>query len=92
MRELRSAIDETDRALIALLADRARLIDRAIDLKPGEGLPARIHSRVEEVVSNVRGFARAEGLSPDLAERLWRELIEWSIAREEKVLGTAEQG
>ncbi len=87
MTELRRQIDALDGELVALLAARAGYIDRAAVLKPGEGLPARIETRVEEVVANVRRAAAATGLEPDLAETLWRVLIDWSIAREEKVLG-----
>jgi isochorismate pyruvate lyase len=90
MAALRREIDALDRRMIDLLADRAALIDRAAQLKPAEGLPARIGSRVEEVVANVRARAvRAGGIDPDLAERLWRILIEWSIDREEKTPGLA---
>jgi isochorismate pyruvate lyase len=88
MIDLRAEIDATDRALVKLLAYRAGLIDRAIELKPGEGLPARIETRIEEVVGRVRDSALAEGLDPELIETLWRQLIDWSIAREEQVLGT----
>ena len=87
MADLREAIDALDEDLIALLARRAGYIDRAAELKQNEGLPARIGPRVDAVVAHVRGAARARGLEPDLAERVWRELIEWSIAREERVLG-----
>ena len=31
--------------------------------------------------------AIAQGLPPELVEKLWRRLIDWSIAREESVLG-----
>ncbi len=89
MSELRNQIDALDGELVALLAARAGYIDRAAELKPGEGLPARIEARVEEVVENVRRAAGAAGLEPDLAETLWRVLIDWSIAREERVLGPA---
>lgn len=87
MAELRVAIDTLDRELVALLARRAGLIDRAAELKRSEGLPARIPWRVEEVVQKVRTSAAAQGLDADLAEGLWRPLIEWSIAREEARLG-----
>ena len=87
MAELRLQIDAVDRELVALLIERAGYIDREAEIKPGVGLPARIEARVEEVVANVRAAATRGGLEPDLAERLWRQLIEWSIAREEKVLG-----
>jgi isochorismate pyruvate lyase len=88
MADLRTQIDALDGALIDLLVERAGFIDRAITLKQHENLPARITDRVEEVVQNVRDKAAIGGLDPDLAETLWRQLIEWSIAREEKQLST----
>ena len=87
MQDLRVQIDTLDRLLIEMLVTRAGYIDRAAQLKSGEGLPARIPDRVEEVVSRVRASSGELGMDPDLAERLWRILIDWSIAREERVLG-----
>ncbi|GAA0289897.1 chorismate mutase [Rhodovulum strictum] len=90
MEELRAQIDALDGDLVARLAERARYIDRAAELKPAEGLPARIGPRIDEVIARVRARAAAEGLDPELVERLWRELIEWSIAREEVAMGQGE--
>ncbi|MBZ4689129.1 MAG: chorismate mutase [Cereibacter sp.] len=87
MQDLRDEIDALDAEIVAALARRAEYIDRAIELKPAEGMAARIETRVEDVVRNVRVRAMAEGLDPALVESLWRQLIEWSIAREEEVLG-----
>lgn len=87
MAELRQQIDALDRDLVARLALRSRYIDRAVALKQAEGLPANIPARVEEVVTRVRANAEAEGLDADLVERLWRDLIDWSIARERLRLG-----
>nr|WP_321251479.1 chorismate mutase [uncultured Ruegeria sp.] len=87
MQELRVQIDKLDRQLIEMLVTRATYIDRASELKPGEGLPARIPERVEDVVQKVRVSSDRLGMDPDLAENLWRILIDWSIAREESVLG-----
>ena len=87
MAELRAAIDHLDQALVDLLARRAAYIDRATELKSAQALPARITERVEEVVSNARRHAAAQDLDPDLVETLWRPLIDWSIEREEKILG-----
>ncbi len=90
MAELRAEIDRIDLALIRLFAERACYIDRAAQIKATVGLPARIETRVEQVVANVRAHAEAEGVPPDLAEKLWRKMIEWSIAREEASLGKDE--
>ena len=88
MQVLRAQIDKLDRHLIEMLVARAGYIDRASQLKPTEGLPARIPARVEEVVQRVRAGSKELGMDPDLAEQLWRILIDWSIAREERVLGS----
>ena len=87
MQELRVQIDALDAQLVAGLAARAGYIDRAIILKQTEGMPARIADRVEQVVDRVRARADVEGLDAALVEDIWRRLIEWSIAREEQVLG-----
>ncbi len=87
MAEIRAEIDRVDEVLVRLFAERATYIDRASEIKAGINLPARIGSRVEEVVSNVRRHALTYGLPPELVEKLWRRLIDWSIAREESRLG-----
>jgi isochorismate pyruvate lyase len=87
MAELRAEIDRLDEDLVRLFAERAGFIDRAAEIKAAADLPARIVSRVEEVVQNVRRHAVTYGLPPDLVEKLWRRLIDWSIAREESRLG-----
>jgi isochorismate pyruvate lyase len=88
MAEVRAEIDRIDAALVALLAERITFIDRAAEVKTALGLPARIEDRVEDVVARVRATAIGRGVDPDLVDDLWRRLIDWSIAREEKVLGS----
>ncbi len=81
--ELREIIDRIDREIVALLAERVRCLDRVIAVKLRDNLPAAIPERVEEVVAHVRSEATAAGMPPDLAEVLWRRLIDWSIAYED---------
>ena len=70
MPELRAQIDHLDRELIALLAERQRHIDRAAQLKPALGWPARIDERVEEVVAKVEATAEElEATLPGTATR-----------------------
>mgnify|MGYP002628345597 CR=1 FL=1 len=87
MAALRAEIDRLDHDLVRLFAARAEFIDRAAQIKSVVDLPARIDDRVEQVVQNVRRHAETYGLPPDLVEKLWRRLIDWSIAREESRLG-----
>lgn len=88
MEEIRTEIDRVDAGLMAALAERAHYIDRAAQIKTDIGLPARIPDRVEEVVTNVGRLAIAYGLPPEIYQKMWRDLIDWSIAREERVLGS----
>jgi isochorismate pyruvate lyase len=87
MTDLRAVIDRIDADLVALLVRRQACIDRAVTLKQGEGMPARVPARVEDVLRKVRAEAQAQGLDPALADTLWRAMIEWAIAREAQVLG-----
>lgn len=87
LRDLRATIDRIDRDLVALLAERVRCLDQVVAVKTKNNLPAAIPERVEEVVAHVRAEAESKGMPPDLAELLWRRLIEWSIAYEEGRLG-----
>lgn len=86
MHDLRARIDALDARLIALLAERSGLIDEAARIKAREGLPARIDSRVEEVAANARRLALAQGFDADLAESLWRLMMEHFIAQEDRAL------
>lgn len=92
MPELRARIDMLDAKLVALLAERSALIDEAARIKAREHLPARISSRVEEVAANARRLAEVQGLDPDLAERLWRLMMDHFIAQEDRFLANDLQG
>jgi len=87
MPELRVAIDSLDAQLVAMLARRQAYIERAAVLKADRDT-VRDTPRVEEVVRNVVAEARRAGLSPAIAEAVWRTLIEASIAHEYKAFDT----
>ena len=81
MAELRQAIDVLDARLVALLAVRQAYIERAAQLKTGRD-QVRDPERIEDVVAKVIAEGRKAGLSPDIAEPVWRTLIEASIRHE----------
>ena len=81
MAELRAEIDALDARLVALLAVRQTYIERAARLKPSRD-QVRDPERIEDVVAKVIAEARKAGLSADIAESVWRTLIEASIRHE----------
>jgi isochorismate pyruvate lyase len=84
--ELRAAIDALDVEIVQLIAKRMAVVDRVIAVKREHGVPARVPERVEEVADKVRRAAAAASLPSDLAETIWRAMMEWVIAYEKERL------
>ncbi|MGB1550335.1 MAG: chorismate mutase [Parvibaculales bacterium] len=81
MQEIRAQIDALDKRLVALLAERQKLIAAAGEVKPSRDT-VRDEARIEEVVQLVLAEAENSGLAREIAEPVWRQLIESSIAYE----------
>ncbi|SFS86785.1 isochorismate pyruvate lyase [Brevundimonas viscosa] len=81
MAEVRHGVDALDRALVVLLAERQRYMDAAARIKPSRDV---VHddARIEDVVQKVLAAAGPAGLSPAIAEPVWRTLIDRCIAHE----------
>jgi isochorismate pyruvate lyase len=84
--EFRTEIDRIDSELVKLLAARMQVVDRVIAVKRATGLPALIPERVEEVAARVREEAKRLGAPPELAELVYRRMMDWIIAYEERRL------
>lgn len=72
--EVRSAIDDIDRQLVSLIAERQRWVLIAGTLKKDEN-GVRAPSRVEQVIDKVRSLAGSTGASPDVTEHTYRAMI-----------------
>lgn len=81
MTEVRQGVDALDRALVGLLAERQRYMDAAARIKTDRKV-VRDVPRIEDVVAKVKAEAAKAGLSPAIAEPVWRLLIDRSIAYE----------
>lgn len=86
MSEIRKEIDRIDESLIKTLAERQRWVEKAVQVKKRDGLPARDDARVHQVIDHVRVLARAHHVDPALVETMWTEMVEWFIAYEERSL------
>lgn len=84
--KFRAEIDRIDSELVKLLAARMQVVDQVIAVKRETGLPALIPERVEEVATRVREEAKRLGAPPELAEIVYRRMMDWVIAYEERRL------
>ena len=84
--DIRSDIDNIDSQLIRLLAHRQILVEKAGRLKPkGDKVAVQASDRVAQVIANRRKEALELGLSPNVAESIWRSMTQAFIALEENV-------
>ena len=81
MAEVRQGVDALDRELVALLVKRQAYMSAAGRIKNDRDAVYDAE-RIEDVVSKVLAEARKQGLSEDIAEQVWRKLIERCIAFE----------
>jgi len=81
MTEVRAGVDQVDRELVALLARRFAYMDAAARIKPDRDAVFD-QARIDDVVAKVLTSAEAHDLSPDIAEPVWRLLIDRCIAHE----------
>lgn len=83
MRDVRKGVDAIDQELVALITRRQGYMVAAARIKTDRNT---VHdsARIEDVVSKVKACALSAGLSVEIAEPVWRELINQSIAYEFK--------
>ncbi|WP_424216574.1 chorismate mutase (plasmid) [Streptomyces sp. BI20] len=79
--EVRARIDALDTELTGLLAQRQRLVRAAAGFKTDEAA-VRAPDRVERVVTAARARAAEAGLAPQVAEAVWRAMIDAFITLE----------
>ena len=81
MKEVREGVDALDRELVRLLVRRQGYMQAAARIKPNREAVYDAE-RIEDVISKVLAEAKSQGLSADIAEPVWRKLIERCIAHE----------
>ena len=81
MVDVRKGVDAIDRALVTLLSERQRYMDAAARIKPNREAVFD-QARIDDVIAKVLNTADKAGLSAEIAEPVWRLLIESSIAHE----------
>ncbi len=81
MAQVREGVDALDRELVALLVKRQAYMSAAGRIKNDRDAVYDA-ARIEDVVEKVLTEARKQGLSEDIAEPVWRLLIERCIAFE----------
>src|SRR6478672_4842727 len=80
---LRDRIDHVDRQIIALLAQRLKIVEEVALAKLDAASPFRDREREERLLLRLREHATAAGIDPHQIERLYRVVMEMSVAHQE---------
>jgi isochorismate pyruvate lyase len=81
MVDVRYEIDRIDRVLVGIIAERQSFMDAAARIKPNREA-VRDEARIADVLAKVFAEGRKVGLSPAIAEPVWRAMMEACIAYE----------
>jgi isochorismate pyruvate lyase len=88
MADVRREIDRIDRALIRILAERLTYIERAGHIKSDRDT-VRDEARINDVLAKVKASCAREGFPFEIAEPVWRRLMDGCIAHEFDVFDEA---
>lgn len=84
--ELRAQIEALDAELLAILGRRLAVVEAIAAAKLEAASPLRDRAREDHLLSGLRARAVAMGLPPHGVERLYRVILELSIARQEAAI------
>jgi len=84
---VRVRLDDVDRRLIGLLAERAELIREVIDFKRAKGMGVVDRAREDEMLARIEVMASERGLDPRIARQVLRAVIDAFTLLEVEQLG-----
>jgi isochorismate pyruvate lyase len=88
LEKIRNEIDKIDQEIISLLGDRLRFVKAIVQFKEPtqDGIIAR--DRYNTVIASRRLMAEKHGLDPDMVEKLYRDIMNYFIVEEMKILNS----
>lgn len=84
---IRDGIDDVDRRLIALLAERAQLVGQVVHYKRAHHMPVVDRGREDEMLTRIGETATASGVDPRVAQQVLRTIIDGFTLLEAEELG-----
>ena len=88
--DLRQRLNELDRQLVELIAERQSVVEKVGEHKRSEGRATRDYAREKQVLDGARDSAAELGVAPEVAEEVMRLLIETSLTKQERARVRAE--
>lgn len=90
LEDIRKRIDDVDRRLIALLAERASLVGEVVHYKRAHHMPVVDRPREDRMLERIGGLASEQGVDPRVAQQVLRTIIDGFTLLEVEELGPDE--
>ena len=85
--EIRQKIDDVDRRLVALLVERARLVEEVVHYKRAHHMAVVDRGREDRMLARIADVAKDAGLDPRVAQQVLRTIIDGFTLLEVEELG-----
>ncbi len=83
---LRDRIEAVDRQIIALIAERLKIVEDVAEAKLTTASPFRDREREENLIGRLRGIAAEANVDPHQIERMYRVVMDMSVAHQEQAV------
>jgi chorismate mutase/prephenate dehydratase len=83
---LRDRIEAVDRQIIQLIADRLAIVEGVAEAKLASASPFRDRVREETLIGRLREMATEAGVDPHQIERMYRVIMDMSVAHQEQAV------
>ena len=87
LRKIRQKIDEVDKQIVKLIAERVSLIPIVAEFKKKENVVVHNPQREKQLIDETRKLAKELGVNPNLVEDIFNRLIKESHIIENKMIG-----
>lgn len=87
---LRDRIEAVDRQILTLFGERLKIVEEVAAAKLASASPFRDREREEHLMIRLRSEATAAGLDPHQIERIYRVVMEMSVAHQELTMRSRE--
>lgn len=88
--EIRHRIDDVDRRLVALLAERGRLVGEVVHYKRAHHMKVVDRAREERMLERIANLATEAGVDPRVAQQVLRTIVDGFTLLEVEELGPDE--
>jgi len=88
--QIRERIDDVDRRLISLLAERGALVGDVVHYKRAHHMPVVDRAREDRMLIRIGELAAVQGLDPRVAQQVLRTIIDGFTLLEVEELGPDE--